>query len=66
MPLSLDTRRTVGAQAAMPSMGGTTVVHATTHLSLLGQPDDHTMLVLEQAQMRTAARVGRRVAGGRG
>ncbi len=66
VPLSLDTRRTVGAQAAMPSMGGTTVVHATTHLSLLGQPDDHTMLVLEQAQMRTAARVGRRVAGGRG
>jgi hypothetical protein len=66
VPLSLETKRKVSSQAASWSGNSPVVVHATTHLNLLGQPDDHTMLQLEKAQMRTAQRVGRLAAGGRG
>jgi hypothetical protein len=66
VPLSADTRRRVGSLAAMPSAAGAQVVNVTTNLSLLGQPDDHTMLVLEQAQVRAGRRVGKLAAGGRG
>lgn len=65
VPLSMRAQRDVSAMAAMTTSAGQVVVHNSTTLHLVGQPDDATMLALEKAQVRTAQRVGRLAVGGR-
>lgn len=63
VPLSQRTRSSVSGEAATGGGGAPVIVQQTIQVSTLGEPDDETMLKLEQAQRRAGRRIGRLATG---
>lgn len=68
VPISPETQQRVSGSAAQANVGrAPVVVHmGGVHVTTLGEPNDETISVLEQATRKAGQRTGRMVAGGRG